>query len=222
VGGARQDLEGRLDDRVDHRGVLEAARQPLQRLVDLERAAGIVLDLIADRGQVDDRARRDQAIGQLVVGARGLGHRGGQREADPHHDRALGIAEQEQVAGLEQELVPVLGVEGDADAGALDRRAVGRAQIAEAVAAAIPGDLRVLARQVVVGDHHRVGGGAPDGDDRRRQLDAGPGRGAADDLEGEHWWSAADQRRDRGRFCVANRCRSPASRLYSDTGFSRS
>jgi hypothetical protein len=74
-------------------------------------------------------------------------------------------------------------VDGDAGAGALDRRTVGRAEIAEDVAVALAEDLGVLSRQVVVGEHDGVGRTATQRDHRRVELEARPGGGSAEDFE---------------------------------------
>ena len=160
VGRARQQLERRRDDRLDHLAGLEPRAERLQRLVDAQRLGRLAIELIGDLRQVHDRARRDQAIAGVVFGL----------VADPHRDpdRIVAVAEQQGVAVDERDLPARARVDRDALAVALDRRAVRRAQIAKHVVLADLRDLRVIARQVIVGDHDRARGRTPDRQRSRR------------------------------------------------------
>ncbi len=177
VARARQQLERRGHDRLDRLGRLEPRAHRVQRLVHAQRLARIVVQLVGDRRQIHDRARRDQLVAEIV----------GVLVADAHDDahRIVRIAEQQHVAVDERDLPAGGGVDRDPAAFALDRRAVRRAQVAKHVVLADLRDLRVVARQVIVGDRDRAGGRTTDRGGPGDPMD--PLRGAAaQDLQYDH------------------------------------
>ena len=82
------------------------------------------------------------------------------------------VAEQQEIAVGERDLPARGRVDGNALAVALDRRAVGRAQVAEHVVVADQRDLRVIAGQVKVADHDRARRGRGRSTRSSRAVDA--------------------------------------------------
>jgi hypothetical protein len=133
----------------------------LQRLVDAECADRVTaLERVGDLRQIHDRARCDQAITELLVGFFA--------DADCDANGVGRVAEQDVVAIGERDFPACRGIDRDAATVAFDRGAVGRAQVAKHEVLADLRDLRVVTRQMKVGD-----------DDGARRRSAERGRTSA-------------------------------------------
>ena len=160
MGRAGHERERAVADRVDHGVQVLGVADALLRVVERAQAARVALDGRFGAPELVDLAHRED------VRARGVARRLGERD-DEAHD-GLALAQLDDVARLERDLAAVVLVERDAALAAHHRRAVRRPEIAQQVPLVARDDVRVLARDVLVGQHHVVARGAAQPDQPRR------------------------------------------------------
>ncbi len=178
MGRSGHEGERAVADRLHHAVQVLRVPDALLRVVETPEPARVALDGGLGAPQLVDVAHReDVRAGRLV---RGL--REGDHEA---HDR-LALAELHDVARLERHLPAIALVELDPALTADDGRAVGRSEIAQQVALVARYDARVLARHVLVGQHHVVAGRASEPDEPRRRFMTRPSGEPLRDLQTDH------------------------------------